>query len=335
MFVFVRRFLSAAVEARWWVLGVLGAAHVAVSWVVLALLGERGLTDGAFGYWYLTTVTTVGYGDLSPGSAAGRWFTALFVMIGGIALFTAVLGKAIGSVSGAWRRRMDGYGDYTKLEGATVIVGHEPGRTGRLIAELQADDGQAGGVDEAPIVVVSTEPAPLPDGVRLVRTDRLTDGDALRRAGIKGAGRIVVFAEDDDVTLGACLAALALNETAHAVAYFTDPDTAALARHHCPRLETVSSPAENLVVHATRDPGAAAVLTALVTAGESGTIWSAKGAGLGAPLTVSALADRLRGERATLLAVAPPDAPPELCLRGDTDIGVGDTVFYVARKRVA
>ena len=335
MILFLRRFLNAAVEARWWVIGSLLAAHVLVSWAGLALLGERDLTGSAFGYYYLTTVTTVGYGDLSPGSQAGRWFAAVWLMVGGIALFTAVLGKAIGSASGAWRRRMEGGGDYSRLAGATVAIGYEAGRTERLIEELRADDGRAGGTDEAPIIVVATDAPRLPDGVRLVRTDRLSDVDALRRAGIEQAGRVVIHAEDDDATLAACLGAAAAAQGAHIVAYFDDDDTAALARHHCPLVETVTSAAEELLVRAAADPGASSVLTAIVSATSSeGALYSVPARDLGAPTTTGALAAALRERRASLIALSEGGAPL-LCFGPDEQVTADHTVFYVAKGRVA
>ena len=335
MVVFLRRFLTAAVEARWWVIGTLLLLHVAVTWAGLALLGEADLTGGAFGYYYLTTVTTVGYGDLSPSTTPGRWFTGLWLMVGGIALFTTVLGKAIGSASGAWRRRLDGGGDFSRLRGATVAIGYEAGRTERLIAELQADDGRAGGTDEAEIVVVATTAPRLPDGVRLVRTERLSDVEALRRAGIEHAGRVVIHAEDDDATLAACLGAAAAAGPAHIVAYFDDEDTAALARHHCPQIETVTSAAEELLVRAAADPGASAVLTSLVSATSTeGALYSAPGRALGAPTTAGALAERLRGQRASLLALASGGAPV-LCFGPDDEVTPDHTVFYVAKGRIA
>ena len=337
--VIFRRLLVATAEARWWVIALAALVHVAVTWIGLSALSETALTGDAFGYYYLTTVTTVGYGDLSPESPAGRWFAGLWLMVGGIALFTAVLGKAISGVTNLWRRRVEGYGDYAQMTGHTVIIGHEPGRTARLVAELRADDGAAGGTDEAEIVLVATaeslESGAPKDEARLVRTRRLADVASLRRAGIEGADRVVVYAGDDDVTLAACLAVSSVGGHAHTVAYFDDAQTAALARHHCPDLETVSSSAEDLVVRATRDPGASAVLSALVSAtDEAGSIYSAGGDAFGAPVTVAALQERLRADRATLLAVAADGEPPALCLEAGREVGREDRVFYVARRRV-
>ncbi len=334
--IILRRLVIATIEAKWWVIALAAALHIVVTWIGLVLLGEEALTGEAFGYYYLTTVTTVGYGDLSPVSEAGRWFAAVWLMVGGIALFTTVLAKVLGAVSAAWRRRVEGYGDYTKLKGHTILVGHEEGRTERLIAELRADDGRAGGTDEADIVLITAAEAKPLEDVRMVRTQRLADAAALRRAGIEGAERVLVYAEDDDVTLAACLAVASLNPEAHAVAYFDDAETAALARHHCPKLETVFSPAEDLVVRATRDPGASSVLSALVSAtDEAGSLYSASGEALGAPCSVGAAQEHLRAQRATLLAISRKGEAPILCMGGDESIRPEDTVFYVAKKRIA
>lgn len=333
--VFLRRFLTAAVEARWWVLGAILAFHVVVTWAVLAALGEVALTGDAFPYYYVTTVSTVGYGDLSPETVPGRWFVSLWLMLGGIALFTAVLGKAIASVSGAWRRRLEGFGDHSRLSGATVVIGYEAGRTERLIEELRADDGREGGADDAPIVVVASSEARLPEGVRLVRTERLSEAGALRRAGIAGAARVIVHAEDDDATLAACLGAAAANGDAHTVAYFADAETARLAKHHCPHLETVTSASADMLVRAASDPGASAVLSALVSATDAaGALFSVPGSKVGAPTTAGALQDMLRAKDATLLALSE-GGKPKLCFGPDEAVSADTCVFYVAMKRVA
>lgn len=330
--ILLKRLLSAVVETRWWFLLAATLGHIFIGWAVLAALGETDLVGDAYLYYYLTTVTTVGYGDLSPSTEAGRLFGALWLMVGGIGLFTTVLTKIIGAVGSFWRRRLDGYGDYSDLVGATIIIGHRDGRTARLIEEMQADQGR----DVPVVVVTSKEKATVPDDVRLVRTLRLTDNDSLVRAGIKHAGRVVVFADDDDLSLSACLAASSANPDVHMVAFFLDADTAGLARAHCQNLETVTANAEELVMRATTDPGSSAVLSTLVSAADNdGALFGVTAAALGAPLSVAAAQEWLRAESASLVAVAPAGAKPMLCMAGEDVIAADATVFYVARKRLA
>ena len=330
MVIFLRRFMQAAVEARWWFILAFGALHLLISWMGLSLLGEDNLVGQDFLYYYLTTVTTVGYGDLSPETSPGRVFSALFIMIGGIAVFTAVLGKLIALVSAGWRRNLDGFGDYSELSGAIVVIGFREGKTERLINEFLADD------TKNDIVLVTTkEPSPIRD-IRQVRADKLTDLGALRRAGTAKASRVVVFAEDDDLTLSACLAAEAVNENCHMTAFFNDPQTAELAKLHVEHLEPVVAAAEELLVRATRDPGASRVLSTLVSATDQrGALFSVTADQIGNHLTVETAQANLRQKLASLLAIETEGGEISLCFDGAQPIGGKATLFYVAERRLA
>ena len=89
------------------------AAYViVVAWsigVVVFGVVERLVDPGTFDnvwlgmWWAIQTVTTVGYGDVVPGSTAGK-VIATFLMLGGLSLFAVVTG-AITSAFVAQRRR--------------------------------------------------------------------------------------------------------------------------------------------------------------------------------------------------------------------------------------
>jgi voltage-gated potassium channel len=89
------------------------AAYViVVAWsigVVVFGVVERLVDPGTFDnvwlgmWWAIQTVTTVGYGDVVPGSTAGK-VIASFLMLGGLSLFAVVTG-AITSAFVAQRQR--------------------------------------------------------------------------------------------------------------------------------------------------------------------------------------------------------------------------------------
>ncbi len=89
---------AAYVIVVFWALGV----------VVLGVV-ERIVDPGTFDnvwlgmWWAIQTVTTVGYGDVVPGSTAGK-VIASFLMLGGLSLFAVVTG-AITSAFVAQRQR--------------------------------------------------------------------------------------------------------------------------------------------------------------------------------------------------------------------------------------
>ena len=86
-----KRIYARISRLSWDAIFVLAACHFAISWGVIALAGGEEIAEGGiFWYFYITSATTVGYGDYSPATWAGRLVTVLWVMPGGIALFTTI-----------------------------------------------------------------------------------------------------------------------------------------------------------------------------------------------------------------------------------------------------
>jgi voltage-gated potassium channel len=96
------------------------AAYVIVAaWsigVVVFGVVERLVDPGTFDnvwlgmWWAIQTVTTVGYGDVVPGSTAGK-VIATFLMLGGLALFAVVTGAITSAFVAQRQKDMAGEGD--------------------------------------------------------------------------------------------------------------------------------------------------------------------------------------------------------------------------------
>ena len=70
----LRRLYLAASELHPGVLAALLLAHMTLSYAALRTAGEPDLRPPiAFIYWYATTASTVGYGDLSPRGMPAGW----------------------------------------------------------------------------------------------------------------------------------------------------------------------------------------------------------------------------------------------------------------------
>ena len=101
------------------------AAYVIVAFwavgVIVFGVVERLVDPDTFGnvwlgmWWAIQTVTTVGYGDIVPGTTAGK-VIASFLMLGGLSLFAVVTGAITSAFVAQAQRRMAGDPVIKKLD---------------------------------------------------------------------------------------------------------------------------------------------------------------------------------------------------------------------------
>lgn len=329
----VGRAFRVMADLQWPALAALVVVHAVSSWVFLALCGETKLiAPSTFLYWYATTAYTVGYGDLSPQGAAGRILTALWIFPGAIAAFTTVVAKVLQAIGDIWRLRRAGKGDYSKMSEAIVLIGYNPARTPRMLDELRADLAPG----QTLVLLTRQTLADPPVGVLYVQSESLTGLDAMKRASLASASRVLIYTDSDSDTLAATLAAAAsAPATAHIVCFLDSEDHARLVEQHCPEVEVVVAAGPELLVRACRDPGASQVISALTSHLDAGaTLFSL--AWPPVPATaVGEIGRRLLARRATLLAVQAADAPsPAFNVAAETPVAAGDRLFYVAAARL-
>ena len=164
--------------------------------VMLVLVGAAGLTwfedDRPFHdavWWAIVTLTTVGFGDISPVSFGGRMIGVVLMFFG-----IGVLGTFTATIAGAFveqRLRKDrGMGEYD-LEDHIVLCGWND-RTKEILKDLRADARSAG----KPIVLVAdVETKPVEDDDRLYFVHGSETEDDLKRAGIDKAETVVLVGD--------------------------------------------------------------------------------------------------------------------------------------------
>jgi voltage-gated potassium channel len=115
---------------------------IVVAWgvgVVVFSVVERIVDPGTFDtiwlavWWAIQTVTTVGYGDVVPGSTAGK-VIAGFMMLGGLALFAVVTGAITSAFVSQAQRQRSADPVIQRLDEITAELG-----------ELKADVARLGG----------------------------------------------------------------------------------------------------------------------------------------------------------------------------------------------
>jgi voltage-gated potassium channel len=330
-----QRLYVAIATLSWGVLGLAFLAHMLLSWLLLWWAGESELTTDAltFAYYYMTTATTVGYGDLSPALPGGRLAAILVLLPGAIALFTAFLGKTITAIGSFWRRRLQGQGNFSDRQGHTLVVGWQENRSRQLVEGLMADGG---GAARIVLIAPGLDSSPLPDTVDFVSAQSLSDLESFARAGAAGASTIVVRGASDDETLAATLAAEAAAPNAHLVAFFQDEGAARLIRNRLPRVEVITSLATHLLIRSARDPGTSRLAALMFSHSTVDTAFWLK---VPEEAETSRYFDLMCGlkKRAGVTLIG-------ICRRGgsavdlncppDLEVRAGDTLYYIADTRI-
>jgi voltage-gated potassium channel len=156
---------------------------------------ERGQNSGIEGFgdalwWSMTTLSTVGYGDLYPVSLGGRIVAVVTMVlgVGVIGTLAATVATAFIDVRDRGKRGLRSY----SMEGHLLVLGWND-KAELALAEFRADERHA----NTPIVVVADlaeSPTQIP-GVRFVR-GVAAQREALERASASSAAAAVVFAND-------------------------------------------------------------------------------------------------------------------------------------------
>ncbi|MEW5250040.1 potassium channel family protein [Microbulbifer discodermiae] len=309
------------------------AGYVASCYLLLSAVGESDLTaPGNFIYWLVVTASTVGYGDLSPVTPAGKLVVVAWVIPLGLSLFAMVITQVGFAVSEFAQRGKRGL-RMTDHKNHTVIIGWNGTRTLRLIELLRSKTN--GAAAEIVLCVEADIENPMPGKIDFVRVESFSHIEGMQRAGLADAARIIIDNPLDDVTLTTALFCDKLSPRSHKTAYFQDENVGELLRAHCPNIECIPSVAVELLAKSSLDPGSARLHRQLLDSTYGMTQYSVEYRGE-EPLPIAALFDRFKRDlSATLIAVRRPDqvkidVNPALTAR----VGKGDMLYYIAAQRL-
>ena len=312
--------------------------HFMISWGLIALVGDENVSSGeVFWYFYLTTSTTVGYGDYAPGTVVGRMVTVLWIMPGGIALFTAIIAKFVQQITNRWRKRLRGLASYENLTDHIVILGWHGSRTQRMVDHIRGGQGEHEHEREIVVCTAQSIENPMPDQVRFIRGTALNTPDLLRRAATANAKFIIALGHDDNETLSAVLGAAAVNSDAHIVAYFDQQSFADLLKVHCPHAECNVSLSIELMVRSAQDPGSSRVQRQLLSTLVGPTQFSLQVPADTDPVAYGVLFSELKAKHeATLFGVAATALGEDLILNASSEhqVDPGMIVYFMADQRI-
>lgn len=309
------------------------------SWLLLSLAGERELTEpSVFFYYNAVVISTVGFGDYSPVTEAGRWVVALFQIPFGLLVFGSFIGKLTQSLVIWVRRGMSGKADYSHLSGHTLLFGWNGAQTERIVDLLLADSASRD--QEILLCVIQEMEHPFPEkpAVKFARLHSFTHPGELARVGLAHARRVLVDGEDDDQTLTTSLALSAkAAPNAHLCAWFTEASKAELLRLHCPNVEVSSSKEAEILVRSLQDPGASLIQEQIFSTLLGPTLYRIQVPQHSGDLAYAGLLSRFKEQHnATLLGVSTLASGQDIELNptGDTQVHSGSFLYYICPERL-
>jgi voltage-gated potassium channel len=178
-------------------------------------------------YYATVSLSTTGYGDITPVSPEARLVNILVLTPLRVLFLIVLVGTTLEVLTERTREQFRQNRWRSSLRDHTVVVGY--GTKGRSAVRALLDDG----ADRHQIVVIDNDPDHIADagddGIAAVNGDG-TRSDVLRRAEIETAARVIVAVPRDDAAVLVTLTVRRHNEKAFVVSAVRESENAGLLR---------------------------------------------------------------------------------------------------------
>lgn len=187
--------------------------------------GTVSLVDSI--YYATVTITTTGYGDITPVTPTARMLNAILVTPMRILFLVLLVGTTLEVLANEGRRIIRDRHWRKHMRNHVVVVGY--GTKGRSAVETLLGNG----ANPAQLLVIDNKPISIADANRRgfagIEGDA-THRDVLRRAEIIKAREVIITLDRDDSAILVTLTVRQLNPSAHVVVAVREDDNASLVR---------------------------------------------------------------------------------------------------------
>lgn len=248
---------------------ILLAIIVAIVWLDRASYTDNhdGTVDLIDALYYATvTMTTTGYGDITPVTPHARLVNALLVTPLRVMFLVLLVGTTLEVLANEGRRIFIDSRWRKRMRNHVVVIGY--GTKGRsAVTTMRRND-----IDLAKLVVIDSSPAALADanrdGVAAIEGDG-TRRELLQRAEISRAREIIITLNRDDAAILTTLTVRRLNPSAHVVVACREHDNVSLLRQSgADAVVTSSDAVGRLLGLSAVSPNLGSVIEDLLSSGE-------------------------------------------------------------------
>lgn len=266
-------------RSPWWELGrrLLAALAILLGTVALVYFDRGGYYDANDGpshavdlvdsfYYATVTLSTTGYGDITPLSEQARLVNAFIITPFRIGFLVLLIGTTLEVLATQGREQFRIARWRKKMGEHVVAIGY--GTKGRSAIKTLISNG----LDKESVVVVDPSTTGMADahadGLAVVAGDA-TRRDVLRRAGVKDAKQVIISTGRDDSNILATLTVRELNPDAWIVAAVSEQQNAPLLKQSGANSVITSSDAVGrLLGLSTLSPNLGSVMEDLLTKGD-------------------------------------------------------------------
>jgi voltage-gated potassium channel len=252
---------------------VLIASLVLIACVLIVYTDRDGYVDNNGGeisvldatYYATVTLSTTGYGDITPVTPSARLINILLITPMRIAFLLILIGTTLEALTASSREEFRIRRWRSRVRQHVIVCGY--GTKGRSAIRALLGNG----TDPEHIVVVDSDPSAIEEATASGFTGIVGDAgrtEVLRRTSVEKARAVIVAANRDDAAVLIVLTVRQLNPTVPITASVREEENASLLRQSgADSVITSSAAAGRLLGLSTDSPRVVAVVEDLLTAG--------------------------------------------------------------------